>query len=172
MNYDIRKILGSVCHIICLLAIIFTGFLLLKFFANLSIIHSWSTCEHGCILGAVDPRPMFYNAFILGLVALFFYILGVKLKKKPIDHSGALQKSTKQVLLQVSGWVGIALIIAAYFLLSFSFLSPDSLLYQGMNILGSVGIAFEAFSKKDYQPVVLQIVWILIATMAIIKIVL
>lgn len=73
--------------------------------------------------------------------------------------------------IQIVGWLGIILIIGAYFAVSFSYLSPQSIVYQGMNIIGSIGLGIEAFSKRDYQPVVLQIIWIMIAIFAILQIV-
>lgn len=75
----------------------------------------------------------------------------------------------KQKLLQIFGWIGMVLILAAYFLVSFNFLSFDSIWYQGMNVVGSLGIVLETLSKKDYQPAVLNIVWILIAIVAILR---
>lgn len=78
----------------------------------------------------------------------------------------------KQKLLQLFGWLGMILILGAYFLVSFDFLSADSIWYQGMNIVGSIGIVFETLSKKDYQPAVLNIAWILIAIISLMKILL
>lgn len=161
-----KKFFGSVCHIISLLLIVITIFYFIQFLNYLT------PCKGLCLAIFLDWRIPFIHALASGTGALLFYMLGAILKKKASHNSDTLQKTTKQMLLQISGWIGIILIIGAYFMLSFSFFSPESLLYQGMNILGSIGIAIEAFSKKDYQPFVLQIVWILIATIAILKIVL
>lgn len=75
----------------------------------------------------------------------------------------------KHDTLQVIGWIGALLILAAYFSVSFDLLSPDSLTYQSLNIAGSLGIVIEASSKKDWQPTFLNIVWILIAVVAIVR---
>lgn len=77
----------------------------------------------------------------------------------------------KYSLVQIIGWLGMLLILAAYFFVSFDLLLPDSIWYQGMNIVGSAGIIAVAFTKKDWQPMVLNIVWILIAIVAILRII-
>jgi hypothetical protein len=73
--------------------------------------------------------------------------------------------------IQILGWLGVLAILTAYFLVSFSFLSPRDILYPALNIVGSVFIIIETFSKKDYQPVVLNFVWLIIALVAILKII-
>lgn len=73
-------------------------------------------------------------------------------------------------LFQIIGWAGAVLIIGAYFAVSFNLLSARAVPYQAMNILGSLGIVIEASSKKDWQPTVLNIVWIFIGLVAIIRI--
>lgn len=63
----------------------------------------------------------------------------------------------------------MVIILLAYFLLSFDFLSADSIWYQGLNVLGSLGIVLETWMRRDYQPMVLNIIWILIAIVAIVR---
>lgn len=73
-------------------------------------------------------------------------------------------------LIQFVGWYGVAAIILAYLLNSFSVVDSDSLSYQLLNLSGALGLITEAASKKDAQPVVLNIVWSAIALIAIINI--
>lgn len=73
-------------------------------------------------------------------------------------------------LVQFAGWYGVVAIILAYMLNSFSVLDSHSLAYQLLNLSGALGIICEAASKKDAQPVVLNIVWSAIALVAIINI--
>jgi hypothetical protein len=63
----------------------------------------------------------------------------------------------------------MVLILTAYFLVSFSFISAQSLTYQLLNIIGSLGIILETVSKRDWQPMVLNMIFLLIAIGAIIK---
>ena len=64
------------------------------------------------------------------------------------------------------------MILVAYFLMTFSFISPQGLIYQSLNIIGSFGIVLITWKRKDYQPMFLNVVWMIIAIIAIIKIVL
>lgn len=68
------------------------------------------------------------------------------------------------------GWLGVIVIVLAYALLSFSLLKSTDFLYQLLNGLGALGIVLEAIYKKDYQPAVLNIIWLIIALVAILRI--
>jgi len=65
------------------------------------------------------------------------------------------------------GWYGVLAILLAYLLISFNVLASKSLGYQLLNLTGAGGIIIEAMSKKDTQPVVLNVVWAIIALLAI-----
>ena len=67
------------------------------------------------------------------------------------------------------GWVGVALILLAYLLNSLGTISASDTRYLLLNIAGSVCVGYEAFKKKDRQPVALNIVWALIAVVALIR---
>ena len=73
----------------------------------------------------------------------------------------------KTKFLSWFGWYGVIAILAAYALMSFKIIQSDGLFYQLLNLTGAIGIATEAASKKDTQPVVLNIVWAIIALVAI-----
>jgi len=62
------------------------------------------------------------------------------------------------------------LIVLAYALISFNVLLSTSLLYQVMNIVGSIGVIYISFKKKTYQPGILNIAWVIIALISIIRI--
>ena len=61
------------------------------------------------------------------------------------------------------GWTGTALILIAYFLISFSFLSPENIIYPFLNIAGSVLLALNLWERKAPAAMTLQVIWILIA---------
>ncbi len=73
----------------------------------------------------------------------------------------------KHTVTEFLGWYGILVILGAYALSNFGVLSVHSVWYQLLNITGSIGILVEAFSKKDYQPAVLNIVWAAIGIVAL-----
>ena len=74
-----------------------------------------------------------------------------------------------KIVDETIGWIGIALILAAYSLNMFEVMGVDSISYLLMNIIGSLGVVYISLKKKAYQPEVLNIVWILIALVAMIK---
>jgi hypothetical protein len=67
----------------------------------------------------------------------------------------------------ISGWYGVLAILLAYALLSFGAWTSRSLGYQLLNLTGAAAFIVETFSKKDYQPMILNIIWLLIAAIAI-----
>ena len=71
---------------------------------------------------------------------------------------------------EIIGWTGMSLILAAYAFNAFSLIQPQSLVYALANIIGSGGIIYASFYKKDYQPVVLNFIWIAIAIFLMVKV--
>ena len=67
------------------------------------------------------------------------------------------------------GWLGAALIVVAFALVSFSVIEPTGFVYPIMNLFGGLGIILEACKKRDMQPVVLNIFFCLVAIVAIVK---
>lgn len=77
----------------------------------------------------------------------------------------------KNNYLQFIGWLGMVIILLAYFLMTFSFIGAQSVIYQVMNVIGSVGIIVVTWKRKDYQPMMLNIIWSLIAIIALVKLI-
>lgn len=73
--------------------------------------------------------------------------------------------------LELLGWYGTLAIISAYFLNSFNIIHSTDITYQLLNLTGGIGIVLISLKKRAYQPAVLNIVWSLIALIAIIKII-
>lgn len=71
--------------------------------------------------------------------------------------------------LEIFGWYCAAAIVGAYALLSFSIIQSNSVLYQLLNLTGAVGIVAVSLAKKAYQPATLNIIWTVIAAIALIK---
>ncbi len=78
----------------------------------------------------------------------------------------------KKTLVEIVGWYGTVAIVLAYALSSFSILKPTGLIYQFLNLSGALGIVVISFRKKAYQPGVLNVIWSMIAFVAIIKLIL
>lgn len=76
----------------------------------------------------------------------------------------------KKIIEEIIGWYGTIAIVSAYALLSFGVLVSDNIVYQLLNATGAIGIVYISLKKKAYQPGVLNIIWMIIAIVAIIRI--
>ncbi|MFH1182016.1 MAG: hypothetical protein V1702_03590 [Candidatus Woesearchaeota archaeon] len=75
----------------------------------------------------------------------------------------------QKIIDETIGWYGTCAIMVAYSLVSFNVLSPLTFLYQILNFTGALGIVYISLKKKVYQPGVLNIIWAIIAAIAIIR---
>ncbi len=75
----------------------------------------------------------------------------------------------KKIIKEAVGWYGAIAIIGSFALVSFELISPATMLYQILNGTGALGLAYISFEKKAYQPGVLNIIWVLIAGVAIVR---
>jgi hypothetical protein len=78
----------------------------------------------------------------------------------------------KNKITEFLGWYGVVAIVGAYALISLNIITSNSLWYQGLNLTGAVGIVVDALDDKNTQPAVLNIIWAIIALIAIVKILL
>jgi len=76
----------------------------------------------------------------------------------------------KNRFLELFGWYGTIAIIGAYAMTSFTIISPQSIIYQILNITGAIGIVSISLAKKTYQPAVLNTIWALVGVMVLLKI--
>ena len=74
--------------------------------------------------------------------------------------------------LNILGWAGVILILLAYTVNVFGVLASGSFAYLFMNLLGSSFILFETFTRKDYQPAFLNLIWAIVALTMLVKILL
>ena len=74
--------------------------------------------------------------------------------------------------IEVFGWYGAAAILSAYALVSFGALQTDNILFQLLNLTGALGIVIVSLTKQAYQPAVLNVVWAVIALIALVSILL
>ena len=65
------------------------------------------------------------------------------------------------------GWISALLIVLAYFLLSNQLADSKSLMYNGLNLVGGIGLAYRVWLDKNYSNFVLEIIFILIALKSI-----
>lgn len=72
---------------------------------------------------------------------------------------------------ELFAWYGVVAILVAYALVSFDVLESDSITFQMMNLTGALGIAAVSLLKRVFQSVVLNVIWSLIALVAILNII-
>jgi hypothetical protein len=65
------------------------------------------------------------------------------------------------------GWLGAIATLLAYFLVSFELVKPKDLSYQVLNLAGAIGLGIVCYFKKTYQPMTVNIIWGIIALLAI-----
>ena len=69
--------------------------------------------------------------------------------------------------VEVAGWVGALLILAAYALLTAGKLDGKSRLYQWMNVVGAAGFAANGWYHRAIPSAALNAVWMLIGGVAL-----
>lgn len=73
------------------------------------------------------------------------------------------------LILEILGWCGTALVLLSYFLLTTKKLTGQSMIYQGMNLIGGVAIATNALFNGALPPATLNIIWSFIAIYGLAK---
>jgi hypothetical protein len=71
-----------------------------------------------------------------------------------------------EIAVEVVGWAGAALILLAYLLLSAGKLTGQSLVYQGMNIVGAAGFVVNGWWHGAVPSAALNVLWLLIGAIA------
>ena len=71
-----------------------------------------------------------------------------------------------EIAVEVAGWAGAALILLAYLLLSAGKLTGQSLIYQGMNVVGAAGFIINGWWHEAIPSAALNVLWLLIGAVA------
>jgi len=71
------------------------------------------------------------------------------------------------IMIDIAGWIGVALLLIAYALISARRLAGDSTTYQLFNVAGSVLLIINSFFYGAYPSVGINIAWIAIALSAL-----
>ena len=70
------------------------------------------------------------------------------------------------ILVEIAGWAGALLILLAYLLLSAEKLTGQSLVYQGMNVVGAAGFVINGWWHGALPSAALNVLWLLIGAIA------
>jgi hypothetical protein len=70
-------------------------------------------------------------------------------------------------LPSVAGWTGTLSYLLAYLLLSTNKLKVNQQVYHLLNIIGALGLTYNALTLNDYPNIIVNVSWALIAGWAI-----
>ena len=79
--------------------------------------------------------------------------------------------SVSELLVEIAGWAGAALILGAYALLTLGKLPARSVAYQAMNVVGALGFIINSGWNGAIPSAALNVVWAGIGLAAIASIV-
>jgi hypothetical protein len=74
--------------------------------------------------------------------------------------------SPVEIAVEIVGWIGAALILLAYLFLSAGKLTGQSIVYQGMNIVGAAGFVINGWWHRAIPSAALNVLWLLIGAFA------
>ena len=74
-----------------------------------------------------------------------------------------------ELAVEVAGWVGALLILIGYLLVSSGKLSGQSLLFQGMNIVGAAGFIINSWWHNAIPSAALNVLWLLIGVVTSVR---
>jgi hypothetical protein len=72
-----------------------------------------------------------------------------------------------EIAVEIVGWTGASLILLAYLLLSAGKLTGQSIVYQGMNVVGAAGFIVNGWWHGAIPSAVLNVIWMLIGGIAL-----
>ncbi|MEO6580905.1 MAG: hypothetical protein ABIN83_07105 [Sphingomicrobium sp.] len=74
------------------------------------------------------------------------------------------------VFMEVVGWIGAALILAGYALLTAEKVTSKSVSYQAMNVIGAAGFIANSSWNGAWPSAILNVIWVGIGVVALIRI--
>lgn len=69
----------------------------------------------------------------------------------------------------VFGWYGVVAILLAYGLNVFDVISSTGYVFLLLNFTGSAGIVAVAWPRRDFQPLALNLVWLVVAAIGLLR---
>jgi hypothetical protein len=71
--------------------------------------------------------------------------------------------------MDLIGWLGAALVLSAYFLVSTRRLIGDSAAFQWLNLAGGLGLLINTLYYRAFPSSMVNIVWIIIASVTLLR---
>ena len=85
-----------------------------------------------------------------------------------MGNGAATPLSQVKILIDIAGWLGAALLLLAYFLVSTGRARGSSIRYQALNIVGSILLGSNAFYYGAMPSVGIDVAWIGIGVLALV----
>jgi hypothetical protein len=73
------------------------------------------------------------------------------------------------LLIEIIGWIGAALIVGAYCLNMYGYWKSSSYLYISFNLIGGIFFIINTFVHHAYPSMLVNVIWVIIAIAAIFK---
>lgn len=77
---------------------------------------------------------------------------------------------TTELIIDILGWIASVELVTAFALVSYKKLDPDSPTFQWLNLTGSFLFIINTYYHGAYPPMVLNIVWVFISFISLVKI--
>lgn len=77
--------------------------------------------------------------------------------------------TTKEKIIETLGWYGAVAVTGAYALNSFGYLAADAFGYQLLNFTGAAALAVITLYRGVYQSAIVNVIWALIAVVALLR---
>ncbi len=65
----------------------------------------------------------------------------------------------KMLIITIAGWIGMALILVSYLLITTRQLSPNSMVYQIINIVGAAGVVSDSIVGGAWPSAIFFMIW-------------
>jgi hypothetical protein len=75
-----------------------------------------------------------------------------------------------EIFIEIIGWVGSLVVVIAYGLNSYQKLRSDSMVFYIMNLTGGLALIVYTVYKAAYASAFINVVWVIIAVVAIIRV--
>jgi len=73
------------------------------------------------------------------------------------------------LIIEIIGWIGMFLVLLAYFLITWKKVDRESKLYHSMNLIGAILLGTNSTINGAYPSSFLNVIWILIAVYGLSK---
>lgn len=89
-------------------------------------------------------------------------------KRTKSAASGDASPPHHHLIAEIAGWIGAASLLSGYLLISNHIITSNDLIYHLLNLVGACGLIVIALTKKLYQLILINTVWMIVAVAALI----